>query len=100
MRLVVLTNIGLITQNHSARVLFDSIIKSTIQAVLVLSGILSTGRDTINDSEGKTINAPFQMSENSSDWRGERSQTQNTVLANHCIQKLLVSQNKLLISLV
>lgn len=88
------------SQNHSIFVLIHSITKSTIQAVLVLSGILSTGRDTVNDPEGEGINATLQNAENSSDWLSERGQTQKAMFANHRLQKLLVDHNKLLFSLV
>ena len=88
------------SQNHSVRVLIHSITKSTFQAVLVLSGILGTGWDTVNDPKGEFINGALHSAENSSDWRVERGQAQKAMLANHRLQKLLVNHNKLLFSLV
>lgn len=54
------------SQNHSAWVLILSISK-TIQAGLVLSGILSTGRDAVNDPKGDGFNATLQNAENMSE---------------------------------
>lgn len=72
------------------------ILQGVVQAVLVVGGTLSTGRNGVDDAESNGVNTILQNAENSSNGLGEGSQAQQAVLANNGLQQCLVDLDELL----